>query len=79
MAPRVPDDNANAPGGKGVRGRLGERNILVYRMDSQDVFLPKLGPDNWTDDRWVVLVGGWGYKRKGRQTRTHQKVNLAGV
>ena len=48
-------------------------------MDSQDVFLPRLGPDNWMHDRWVLLVGGWGHKRKGRQTRTHQKVNLAGV
>jgi len=63
-------------------GYLGERNILVkggYRKGSQDVFLPRLGPDNWMDDRMVLLVRGWGYKREGRQARTHQKVNLARI
>jgi hypothetical protein len=48
-APRVPDDNANAA----ERGEKKERHFpgwfesqLGYMTDSQDVFLPKLGPDS---------------------------------
>jgi hypothetical protein len=51
-APRVPDDNANAAERKGVHFHvgLGERIVLRYVTDSQDVFLPKFGPDNWMVD-----------------------------
>ena len=51
-AARVPDDNDNAPGDseKRVCGGCLREKYTGHRMDSQDVFLPRLGPDNWMMD-----------------------------
>lgn len=44
---------------------MGEIYILVYGMNLQDVFRPRLGPDNWMGGgnmKMGTLVGGWWHK-----------------
>ena len=82
-APMAPDDIANELEKKCmfVIGFGGERFYALLRDRPTRWVPPEIRPgylDRWWGG-WTLLVDEGVYTKKGRQVRTYQKVDLAGV